>query len=69
MSPTYTLRNVKREICTLILPSTHSRRLKVVALRTGVPRNAIAALAVDEYLERHYPERRVEEGVRDGRGE
>ncbi len=58
MSQAYTLKNVKREICTLVLPSTHAARLKLIALRTGVPRNLVAALAVDEYLERHYPERR-----------
>ena len=56
MSQVYTLKEVKRQVCTMLLPAVHLDRVKEISLRTGIPRNTIAALALDEYLQRHYPE-------------
>jgi hypothetical protein len=40
----------------MLLPAVHLERVKEISLRTGIPRNTIAALALDEYLQRHYPD-------------
>ncbi len=69
MSGVYTLKNVKKQVCTMTLPAMHLQRVGEISLRTGIPRNTIAALALDEYLDRHYPERGTEEGERNDFGD
>ncbi len=54
MPQAYTLKEVKRQVCTMLLPVVHLERVKEISLRTGIPRNTIAALALDEFLQRHY---------------
>ena len=54
MSTLYTLKDVKRQACTMLLPTAHLEQMKVISLRTGIPRNTLTALALDEYLQRHY---------------
>lgn len=56
MSSTFAFQDVKRGACTMILPASQLQRLEEVKQRTGIPRNTIAALALDEYFQRHYPE-------------
>lgn len=51
----YTLKNIRRLACTMLLPAHHLERVDEISLRTGIPRNTITALALDEYLQRHYP--------------
>jgi len=57
MSTVYTLKDVKRHACTMLLPMAHLEQMKAISLRTGIPRNTLTALALDEYLQRHYPAR------------
>ncbi len=61
MPQPYTVKNLERAACTMVLPRQHMEKLKLISLRTGIPRNTIAALALDEYLARHYPERPTNE--------
>jgi hypothetical protein len=55
MAQAYSLKEVKRQICTMQLPATHLEQIKEISERTGIPRNTLAALALDEFLQRHYP--------------
>jgi hypothetical protein len=50
-----TSKRVREGVCTLILPVPQISKLAEVKARTGVSLNTIAALALDEYFQRHYP--------------
>jgi hypothetical protein len=48
---------------TLVGPRTILGKLREVSERLGISRHVLAALAIDEYVRRHYPDERGEEHV------
>ena len=50
----YTIKNVEKSACTMLLPKQLMDGIRAISKRTGVPANTITALALDEYLTRHY---------------